>query len=151
MLKAIFFVNLAKSPQSVHGYRVNLGFTIGLHSKDLELLKLIKAFLDERGSITKLGEESLQYRVFSLKDLKIVIEHFDKYPLITQKKADYLLFKQAFNMVSNKEHLELEGLKKIAAIRASMNLGLSKNLKESFDVTPVTRPVVLNENVPDPY
>lgn len=25
-----------------------------------------------------------------------IIKHFDKYPLVTQKLADYLLFKQAF-------------------------------------------------------
>ena len=41
------------------------------------------------GSITKHGGTSLQYTVKSLKDLNIIIDHFDKYPLImaTQKNG----------------------------------------------------------------
>jgi hypothetical protein len=43
--------------------------------------------------------------------------------LITQKKADFILFKQIINLRNNKEHLTLEGLHKILAIRGSLNLG----------------------------
>ena len=71
--------------------------------------------------------------------------------MLTQKRADYLLFKQAFEITSNKEHLTLEGLNKIVAIRASINLGLSESLKEQFNVIPVTRPVIPVTNVPSPY
>ena len=35
-------------------------------------------------------------------------------------------------MVSNNEHLTMEGLSTIVNIRASLNLGLSKELKEAF-------------------
>ena len=35
------------------------------------------------------------------------------------------LFKQIINLLNNKEHLTLEGLHKIMAIRGSLNLGLS--------------------------
>ena len=36
-------------------------------------------------------DKSVQYRVGSLKDLNDkIIPHFDKYPLITQKKADFI-------------------------------------------------------------
>jgi len=63
----------------------------------------------------------MQYRVSSLKNLNIIINHFDNYPLITQKKADYLLFKQAIDIIKNKEHLSLEGLLKIVEIKASLN------------------------------
>jgi hypothetical protein len=38
-----------------------------------------------------------------------IIDFFDKYPLITQKLADYLLFKQVFEMIKNKEHLTIKG------------------------------------------
>ena len=44
-----------------------------------------------------------------------------------------------------KEHLTQEGLIKIIAIKASMNLGLSEELKLAFpDVVPVVRPLVEN-------
>src|SRR5690606_8537170 len=55
-------------------------------------------------------EESIQLRVYSIKELEILQNHFDKYPLITQKCADYQLFKQAFLLIKkkNKEHLTPE-------------------------------------------
>jgi sRNA-binding regulator protein Hfq len=62
-----------------------------------------------------------EYRVESVKDLATIMEHFDKYPLITQKQADYLLFKMAINLIKEKAHLNLEGLRKLVAIRASLN------------------------------
>ena len=84
------------------------------------------------------------YHVNSIKDLtNIIIPHFDKYPLITQKRADFELFKQVVEIMIKKEHLTIEGLHRILAIRASMNLGLSDVLKTAFpDITPVARPTV---------
>jgi len=42
-----------------------------------------------------------------------------------------------------KEHLNLEGIKKIASIRASINKGLNESLMESFpDITPIEIPVI---------
>ena len=42
-----------------------------------------------------------------------------------------------------KEHLTDEGLEKIVALKASMNLGLSQKLKFAFShVVPINRPIV---------
>ena len=89
-------------------------------------------------------------------DLAKVLDHFEKYPLITQKRADYELFVQAFNLIQNKEHLTEEGLRKIVAIKASLNLGLSvrlrSELKAAFpDILPVERPKVENILISDPH
>ena len=54
---------------------------------------------------------------------------------------DYLLFKQIVLLMLNKEHNTLEGIQKTVNIRASLNTGLSKDLKEAF---PMTIPVTLN-------
>lgn len=81
------------------------------------------------------------YYVSSVKELNKIIHHFDKYPLATQKQADYELFKQALKIIESKEHLTQEGLRKILAIKASINLGLSESLKAAFpDIKPVSRP-----------
>ena len=146
-----FLVNVFKNPKLVNGYRVYLGFNIGLHIRDLDLLVLIKEFFNGLGSITKLGNESVQYRVSSIEDLKVIIAHFDSFPLITPKKADYLLFKPIFFLVCAKEHLTLEGLKKIMSIRSSINLGLSEGLANLFSIIPVKRPIIINQQIKDPY
>ena len=50
---------------------------------------------------------------------------FDKYPLLTNKYSDFILFKQVVEALNNKEHLQLKGLQIIFNSRASMNLGLT--------------------------
>lgn len=127
---------------------------LGLHEKDLALLKSIQEFFNGVGSIYKLGKDSIQYRVRSIKDLTVIIDHFDKYPLLTQKQADFKLFKQVVELMNRKEHLTIEGLHKIVAIKASINLGLSSRLKQGLsDIIPVERPKVecFAQKIKDPW
>jgi hypothetical protein len=71
----------------------------------------------------------------------VIIDHLDKYPLITQKRTDFKLFKQVVELMNRKEHLTIEGLYEIVAIKSSMNLGLSSLLKLGFsDIISVERP-----------
>lgn len=64
--------------------------------------------------------------------------------MITKKKADYLLFKQAINLLNLKVHSDDEGVKQILSLKASMNKeGLSDMLISNFPtVLPFPRPVV---------
>lgn len=94
------------------------------------------------GNIYSYSSTSVKYSVTSMTDLEVIIEHFNKYFLQTQKFADFELFKQAFYIIKNKEHLTKQGLQKVIAIKASLNLGLSDELKASFpDITPAIRPI----------
>lgn len=69
-----------------------------VHKKDLELLKLIQAYFDGIGTIDTSSSSKTNmcaFRVSSLKQiLNKIIPHFDKYFLITQKRAVYLFFKK---------------------------------------------------------
>jgi hypothetical protein len=48
--------------------------------------------------------------------------------------------------------LTIEGFKKLLAIKASMNNGLSDQLKVAFpDIIPVPRPLVVDQEIKDPY
>jgi len=86
----------------------------------------------------------MQYRVTSLQDLiNIIIPHFDKYPLLTQTRADFELFKKFIDIMSREGHKTIEGLQQIVNIKATINKGLSDNLKINFPNTiPVLRPLV---------
>ena len=117
--------------------------------RDENILILIKKELTV-GKIYKIVT-SVVLRVYLIEELGIIIAFFDKYPLITKKRADYVLLKQAIFIVKNKEHLTISGIKKLIAIKASMNHGLSKKLKSSFPgVVPVVRPLVIDQKVQDP-
>lgn len=89
----------------------------------------------------------------------------EKYPLLTQKAADFILFKQVLDLIKEKDNLSIEGISKIINIKASMNLGISETQKSNFSLTlwadavvkkaevlinPVVRPVIITNNIFDP-
>lgn len=131
------------------GWRVQLKFQIGLHTKDLNLLYLLQNYLGGIGSIhLARNRDIVNYSIDSIGDLNKLILHLEKYPLLTQKAADLLLFKQAVKLVNDKAHLTVEGLNRIVNIKASMNLGLSDMLKSEFaGYTLVERPIIHYYNV----
>jgi sRNA-binding regulator protein Hfq len=148
--EACFLVNIYKSSKHKTGWGARATFEIGLDLKDLPILNRIKSYLGV-GNVTSRTNGSCVYSVQSIKDLDVLIEHFDKYPLITKKGVDYLLFKKAVNLIKNKEHLTMKGLRKIVSIRASMNWGLPKTIEAAFtNIIKFPRPIVLDCKIKDP-
>jgi hypothetical protein len=136
-----FIVSIAKNPSSKCGYIVKPVFQISLHEKDKDLLYAIRDSLGGIGQVYNRGKNAYIYMVFNYKELNKIIDHFNTYPLLTCKHADFELFKKLVEMINRKEHLTPEGIKKIWAIKASINNGLPDNLKEHFpDIIPVSRP-----------
>jgi hypothetical protein len=85
-----FNINIVKNKNYKTGFSVEVRFSIGLHAEDKPILELIKNNLNV-GSVIKQGSQYFQFRLSSVKDLEVLINHLDKYPLLTQKNADYLL------------------------------------------------------------
>ena len=135
-----FQVTITQRKDLKLGWAIVPRFSIALHVKDKPILVAIKKSLGV-GKIYKERSESSQLRVENFKKLETVINHFHKFPLITKKRADFELLKRVYIKMKRKEHLTLEGLRQIVAIRASMNRGLSEKLLEAFpSVVPVERP-----------
>lgn len=131
-------------------WRVSPVFIIKLHIKDIAILEEIKYTLGV-GKIRKYGTNSVQFVVESIKDLQIIVDHFDKYQLITAKVSDYLLFKQCFEIIKQGGHLTEEGILQLVGIKSSLNWGLSGKLKEAFqNVVPVNRPEYKYQGITDP-
>jgi hypothetical protein len=118
-----FHIGIYKHKSFKRGYSVEAVFVIHLGQKDFALLKRIQSYFGV-GNLYKLGKGSIQYKVSSVKELGVILDHFDKYPLNTQKGADYELFKLAVKIINRKEHLTKEGLQEIVNIKASLNKGL---------------------------
>jgi len=114
------------------------------------LLDRIQAYFGV-GKVYKAKINAYRYMVRTPKDLAVIIDHFDKYPLITSKRSDFELFKQVVDIINRKQHLSFEGLQQIVNLRASINNGLSQKLKEAFpDTIPVQRPIVKDQVIKDP-
>lgn len=143
-------VQIVKNNKLRIGWRILLNFQISLHSKDIVLLERVQSYFNV-GYIYKEREFSV-YRISSREDLAILMDHFRKYPLTTQKFADYILLKQILDLFNRKAHLTKEGLQEIVNLRASLNKGLSLELNKAFPETiPVPRPLVNDQEIKEPY
>nr|YP_010727786.1 homing endonuclease [Leptographium wingfieldii]WDZ67423.1 homing endonuclease [Leptographium wingfieldii]WDZ67470.1 homing endonuclease [Leptographium wingfieldii]WDZ67517.1 homing endonuclease [Leptographium wingfieldii]WDZ67563.1 homing endonuclease [Leptographium wingfieldii]WDZ67609.1 homing endonuclease [Leptographium wingfieldii] len=149
-----FSISVIKDPRYKAGYRVEAIFSISLHKKDLAILEQIQSFFDGAGKIKFETKREVVSYVIRSKDqiIKILLPHFDLFPLITQKRADYLLFRKAFELISNGAHLTSEGLVEILAIKSNLNLGIPSKLREEFPILPVVeRPLIVDPEIPSPY
>lgn len=149
-----FVVKVTKDKTRSTGIRVIPEYTIELHARDRKVLEKIKDFY-KVGTIrerVRNGRPSVIYSVQSIEAiLNVIIPHFKQFPLLTQKQADFILFTKIVVLMSNKEHLTEEGLKKIISLRASMNKGLTKGLKSIFpEVVAAERPVISNQVILSP-
>lgn len=145
-----FVIRIRENNKLKVGWNVELSFQIGIHSKDKALLEQIKNYFGGVGKISKSGSNLLQFRVSLTKDLQVVISHFEQFPLITQKQADYELWRSAYNIIQNKGHLTEKGLYQILALKARLNKGFTPVLKTVFPhIIPVERPLVTDQIIKD--
>lgn len=146
-----FIITLIKNSKSYVGYYVQLSFQITLNEKDIDLLKSIRSYFGV-GSILNKNNGLISYQVTSIKDLKFIIDHFNNYSLLTKKKEDFELFKMAYQLISNKEHLTKKGLTEIVGIKAVLNKGLPEDIKQAFPNIPTyLRPEIITPDIKDPY
>lgn len=150
-----FMVTMLKYPALRMGWKVQAWYVLTSHKKDLSLIKNIQSSLGGIGNIhSKSNKDLIQLRVVSLDQItNVIIPHFEKYPLLTQKRADFELFKRAVNIMNTKGHLTPEGLQEIFNIKACMNKGLSgmsSELKASFNVVNTLRPTFELSVIKDP-
>jgi len=146
-----FSISIKPSIKMKTNWRVSPVFIIKLHIKDILILENIKNTLGV-GTIRKNGINMVAYIVESFRDLQVIVDHFDKYPLITAKVSDFLLFKQCFDIINQKKHLTEEGILKLVSLKSSLNWGLSDNLKKAFsNVVPINRPEYFFKGITDPF
>lgn len=150
-----FSIRVAKDNSRFKSVRISPIFSIELSEKDKYLLIRIQNFFGVGTIIsrTRNGRKYVIYSVQSINNLKkIIIPHFNKYNLLTQKKEDFRLFFLAINLVYDKQFKNEKGLYEILSLKASMRKGLSKSLLNIFPgIKPATRNIVYCDGYFDPY
>lgn len=103
---------------------ISLRFRLDQRAYDKPTLSNMEPFMLELASClscnlvsyeSKTGK-CLSISVSSINNIKVIIDYFDKYPLIGDKLNDYNKWKIVYNMVISKEHLSEEGRLKIRAL-----------------------------------
>lgn len=106
-----FSVSVSRNKFSKCGIKFIPAFAIELHAKDLNLLYNIQKFFQGVGKIRIIKSKGhAVYVVSSIHELEsVIIPHFTKYPLLTIKRINFLLFKDIISLMYNKSHLKLKG------------------------------------------
>jgi hypothetical protein len=102
--EASFGINVIKDSRYSLGFNIKIVFSIHLHSKDFDSLYLIQQFFNGIGGVN-IHEKTAIYQVIKQNELLNIINHFNKYPHITKKYIDFELFKKAYYIMNNKQHL----------------------------------------------
>uniref|UniRef100_A0A896Z6I4 LAGLIDADG endonuclease n=1 Tax=Coniophora puteana TaxID=80637 RepID=A0A896Z6I4_9AGAM len=143
-----FNVHFRKTSKTLVGWLVTHQFKITLHIKDKDLILKLREFFGV-GNISINSEAgTASIYITNLEQLtNVIIPHFLKYPLVTQKQADFILFKEIIEQKKQKEHLKLEGLIRIFMLRKHLNLGLSAEAQKFLDSYLLENPNLASEFV----
>ena len=122
-----FSVSIFKNKTLKSGYQVFPEFVLTQGAKSLETLEKVQKFFGcgkiyENKRYDNHRESLYRYCVRNKTDLlNKICPFFDKYPLETAKKNDFLLFKQALRIIEKGDHLTEKGFVEIQNISSSMN------------------------------
>ena len=146
-----FVVNIIKDNTRTTGYIIQVSFELGLNYKDKALLENIKYTLGVGNIFYNNNDKIYKFKVSNINELfNVIIPHFKKYYLITQKHIDFELFSKIVIIIKNKEHLTMQGLQMIVSLKATLNLGISNNLVKNFPEIKIMKRDIYNViNIPD--
>jgi hypothetical protein len=80
---------------------------------------------------------------------KIVIPHFNKYSLNSQKKADFILFSNAIDIIINSNN-DINDIYRILSLKSSMGKknGIPSILSDIFpNIEPAKRPIITSQKI----
>ena len=99
-------------PEGFITKQVQARFTITRHTKSINVLYGIKRYFKCGRVQANKGKEDMKinpiydYRVNNIDHLMgKILPFFEKYPLLTEKRRDFLFFRKFVMRLSNKEHL----------------------------------------------
>jgi len=123
-----FNISFRKKSDYKTNWQPVLSFNVS--QKDKTVLSLIKQSLD-CGIIKQRKDGLFSYDVTSPTMLQEkVIPFFNEYNFFSrQKQENYKLFSEAVYIMFNKEHLQIDGLKKLIEIRERINIGKGRTRK----------------------
>ncbi len=116
-----FYVGVNQHPGMSNGFQVLPEFTVVQHERDVQLLYALKNFFG-CGVVRQNHGDRMAYRVRSLEHLlKRIVPFFEKHPLKSKKRVDFIRFRRILLMMERNEHLTMEGIEKIRRIASQMN------------------------------
>lgn len=118
-----FYVNLRASISAVYAFHLDI--------RDASVLHRIAEHFGFGKVSTSSGKgiinDSSHFKVGAIKDLTVLINHFDRYPLSLHgegmKHQDFLVWKAIVEIIARKEHLTVKGREKVINLKDKLIRG----------------------------
>ena len=121
-----FHVGINKHAEMSVGFQVLPEFTVVQHERDVQVLHALKAHFG-CGVVRRNHGDRMAYRVRGREHLlQRVVPFFEKHPLKTKKRQDFLKFRKVLLLMAQERHLTEEGVEEIRRIASQMNRGHSR-------------------------
>ena len=121
-----FFVGINKHSEMTAGYQVLPEFTVVQHERDVQLLHALKNYFG-CGVVRRNHGDRMAYRVRGKNHLlERIVPFFEKHPLKSKKRLNFVKFRRALLMMEAGDHLTPGGVEKIRRLAAQMNRGQSR-------------------------
>jgi len=127
-----FSISFSLRSKMKFGIEVRPSFSISQHKRNKEIIIFLHEFFKCGGVRFSKRDQNYKFEVRSINDLmKIIIPHFEKYPLQTSKKDDFQKFQQICELIYSNQHLNKEGLMEILKLSEGVNVSAKKKFKRS--------------------
>ena len=116
-----FHVGVNPHPEMAAGFQVLPEFTVVQHERDVQVLHALKAYFG-CGVVRRNNGDRMAYRVRGHGHLsKHIVPFFERHPLKTRKRVDFIKFRDVVGLMDRGEHLSRDGVDRIRAIATQMN------------------------------
>ena len=128
-----FSVSFSKRPKFIVGWETKPSLAVSQNHDRAEPLFLMQSIFKCGFMRDGITDNTVKYEVRRLDDLiKKVIPHFERYPLLSSKYKDFLIFKKICLMMKRSEHRNLKGFKKILSLAIQMNGSGRRKYSEEY-------------------
>ena len=118
-----FCISFSYRPRNIKaGWEIRPSFAVAQNFDRREVLDLIQKYFGCGFMRRDYGDKTLKLEVRRIDDLlEKIIPHFEKFPLLSAKQKDFLLFAEICKKIKNGEHLDPNKVREIIELSYRMN------------------------------
>lgn len=117
-----FSVSVTKRPKLRIGWEIKPSFSVGQNFDRREVLDVLHQYFGCGHIRRDWHDKTLKYEVRKAEDLaQKIIPHFQRFPLLSAKQKDFLLFAEVCASMSKGKHHSKAGLRRILRLAYRMN------------------------------
>jgi hypothetical protein len=117
-----FSISFSKREKMKLGLEIRPSFSVSQHQRSKDIILFLHNHFKCGGVRYSKRDQNFKFEVRSIADLvEKIIPHFERYPLMTDKKEQFERFAQICKLVRANQHLSVGGLAKIIALSDEVN------------------------------